>query len=176
MKLIVGLGNFGDEYSETFHNMGFMCVERLARRHDGVFKKHKCSSDTARITAGGESVLLAKPLTYMNNSGCAVAALKEYYDLTLDDILVVTDDLDLERGSIRYRPHGSGGTHNGMRDIVSRIGEGFARVRIGIGPKPSFIPLVDFVLSKPTNADMKKIDVALDDAVVRCEKWLEGEK
>lgn len=162
MKVVIGLGNFGDKYDRTFHNMGFMAIDRVAAELGIEIRRHKCSSLIGDGSINGKKFLLVKPQTYMNNSGAAAEAICDYYDVAPKDMLVLTDDLDLPKGKIRYRPHGSGGTHNGMRDIVYRIGEDFPRLRIGIGGRNELIPLVNYVLMRPSPDDFALIDPALD--------------
>lgn len=174
MKVVIGLGNFGDKYDRTFHNMGFMAVDRVAAELGIEIRRHKCSSLVGDGSAGGEKFLLVKPQTYMNNSGAAAEAICDYYDVEPKNVLVLTDDLDLPKGKVRYRPSGSGGTHNGMRDIVARIGEGFPRVRIGIGGRNEFIPLVNYVLMRPSPEEFDLIDPALELAKRKAIDFLEG--
>ncbi|MDE6402117.1 MAG: aminoacyl-tRNA hydrolase, partial [Clostridiales bacterium] len=142
MKLVVGLGNPVSEYRDTYHNIGFNAIDILAARLRApvfAFDK-KSNAELSDISAGGERVMLCKPQTYMNLSGNAVAYLARYYKIAPTDILVMYDDIDIAKGTIRARLNGSAGTHNGMRDIVSKLGgTEFARVRIGIGLKPNYM-------------------------------------
>ena len=145
MIIVVGLGNIGSEYENTYHNIGFMVVDKLAQILSTSFSLSKDKCMVAKGFYKGQSIILAKPTTYMNNSGQAVALLKKrYHD---GKIIVVVDDIDLPQGKIRFREHGSAGTHNGLRSIVSFIGQDFARVKVGIGRDES-LDLADFVLSK----------------------------
>ena len=175
MKLIVGLGNPGREYRETRHNVGFMVVDEIARRHGLTFamapsqvpdafvaKKFGAVGAGASATAS-PGVLLAKPLTFMNRSGTAVAALASYYRIEPADLLVVFDDVDLPFGKLRARASGSAGTHNGMRSIVQALGStGFPRLRVGIGRGDRRRDLADLVLSKfePGEADQLESIIA----------------
>ncbi|MCX4314324.1 MAG: aminoacyl-tRNA hydrolase, partial [Clostridia bacterium] len=135
MKLVVGLGNPGNEYKDTYHNVGFIALDRLASRlvaPDFAFDK-KSDSLLSDVVVCGEKVLLCKPQTFMNLSGDAVSRLSRYYKIAPRDILVMYDDIDIAIGTVRARESGSAGTHNGMRDIVGKLGStDFARVRIGI--------------------------------------------
>lgn len=147
MKMIFGLGNPGEKYALNYHNLGFMVIDILAERL-GVttFKKEK-NGLTATVFIGGEKTMLVKPLTFMNSSGDCVKPLVDYFDVPLSDILVIYDDIDIDKGGIRFRPHGSSGTHNGMRSIVSRLGsEDFPRLRVGSKNTNPAIPLIDYVL------------------------------
>ena len=149
MKLIVGLGNPGREYRDTRHNVGFMVADELLRRH-GLKWEWAPSQVPDTMTAkqyGAAPWLLAKPLTFMNRSGDALAALSRYYDVPGADTLVVVDDVDLAFGRLRARADGSAGTHNGLRSIVSRIGNDFCRLRLGVGRGDMRRDLADHVLS-----------------------------
>lgn len=134
MKLVVGLGNPGRQYERSRHNLGFRVVERLAARtHAGAFKT-QCEALVVRAQHGGEPALLAKPQTYMNNSGRSVAALLHYYKVPLEHLLVVVDDMDLALGKLRQRVEGSDGGHKGLRSIIGATGSrAFKRLRVGIG-------------------------------------------
>lgn len=145
MNIVVGLGNPDEKYKNTYHNVGFDAVDVLAKRLGLVFSKQKYKALVAEGMFDGEKIMLVKPLTYMNNSGECVALVKEKFkDARL---IVVVDDIDLPKGNIRYREHGSAGTHNGLRSIVSYIGQEFERIKVGIGRDIS-LDLADYVLSK----------------------------
>ena len=134
MKLIVGLGNPGAEYERTRHNVGWLVVEAFARKFRIDVAKHEKNSLTGTGRVAGGSVMVAKPLTYMNLSGDAVRLLVNAYLESTDDLMVVYDDIDLPLAKLRIRPSGSSGTHNGMRSIVQTLGtERFPRLRVGIG-------------------------------------------
>ena len=150
MKLIVGLGNPGREYRDTRHNVGFMVVDELARRHALTFAMAPSQVPDAFVAKrfGAPPVLLAKPLTFMNRSGDAVAALARYYDIAPADLLVVLDDVDLRFGRLRARARGSAGTHNGLRSVVDRLGTTeFPRLRLGVGRGDARRDLADHVLA-----------------------------
>jgi PTH1 family peptidyl-tRNA hydrolase len=149
MKLIVGLGNPGPEYRETRHNVGFKVADAIARRHGLSFAMAPSQVPETFVAKrfGGDPVMLAKPLTYMNRSGEAVAALARYYDVVPGDLLVVVDDIDLPFGRLRARARGSAGTHNGLRSVVGRIGTEFPRLRLGVGRGDARRDLADHVLS-----------------------------
>ena len=151
MKLIVGLGNPGREYRDTRHNVGFMVVDEIARRHGLNWAMAPSQVPDAFVVKkfGADPLLLAKPLTYMNRSGDAVAALSRYYDIAAADMLVVVDEVDLRFGRLRARAHGSGGTHNGLRSVVERLGStSFPRLRLGVGRGDARRDLADHVLAK----------------------------
>lgn len=149
MKLIVGLGNIGKEYEKTYHNIGFMCVDKTAEILGAEFSKEKFRSLIAEIKIGGEKIVLAKPETYMNLSGTAIKEMVDFYKSDYKDLLVLYDDYDLPLGSVRIRESGSAGTHNGMRNVIKELGtEEFPRIRVGFKPQGDIkIPLIDFVLS-----------------------------
>lgn len=175
MKIIVGLGNFGDEYAYTFHNMGFLAVECLADRLGVKISKRQCDALVGETNVGGEKVVIAQPLTYMNLSGVAVKKLLDYYKATPKDLLVIYDDIDLDRASTRKRVKGSGGTHNGMRNIIATIKtEEFARLRIGVGRPPVGMPLADFVLSNVPKGDRPAFVEAFEKTADDAELFIKG--
>lgn len=160
VKLIVGLGNPGREYRDTRHNAGFMVVDEIARRHDLTWAMAPAQVPDAFVVKkfGPEPVLLAKPVTYMNRSGEAVAALSRYYAVDPADLLVVVDDIDLPFGRLRSRPSGSAGTHNGLRSVVERLGPGFPRLRVGVGRGDARRDLADHVLAKFEPAEREQLE------------------
>ena len=160
MVIIVGLGNIGSRYSDTYHNVGFNVVDKLAKKLGVVFSKEKYEAMIGEGIYNGQKILLAKPTTFMNNSGEAVSLLKQKNKEAR--IIIVVDDIDLPVGKIRYRESGSAGTHNGLRSITSFIGQDFERVRVGIGRDESK-DLADFVLSKIE--DKGKFEKIYDQAV-----------
>lgn len=148
MKIIVGLGNPEEKYAKTFHNMGYLAVGDLAANLGVKFKRKECEAVTAESNVGGEKVIIARPVTYMNNSGRAVKQLLAKYKATPGDLVVIYDDYDLPKGHIRIRPSGSAGTHNGMRSVIAEINcSEFVRIRIGIRDEEVKIPIIDYVLS-----------------------------
>ena len=163
MKLIVGLGNPDNKYKNTFHNLGFMAVDKLAEKLNVEFSKNKCRALVAETKCGGEKVIIAKPQTYMNLSGESVVELVNFYKIDLKDVIVIYDDYDLTQGSLRIREKGSDGTHNGRRNIVEKLGSGnFARVRIGFKPIRNLeIPLINYVLSGISSEDKPIFDEAI---------------
>ena len=160
MKLIVGLGNPGREYRETRHNVGFRVVDEIARRHDLTFAMAPSQVPDAFVVKkfGAQPLLLAKPLTFMNRSGDAVAALSRYYDVEPVDLLVVVDDIDIPFGRLRTRASGSAGTHNGLRSVVERLGTQFPRLRVGVGRGDARRDLADHVLAKFEPAEREQLE------------------
>lgn len=137
MKLLVGLGNPGKAYALHRHNVGFRCLNRLARRYGIPFSRKQAQALVGRGLIGGEEVLVAKPQTFMNRSGEAVALLVRQLSLPLPELLVIYDDLDLPLGELRLRPRGSAGGHRGMASVIAHLGsQDFPRLRIGIGRPP----------------------------------------
>jgi PTH1 family peptidyl-tRNA hydrolase len=134
MKLIVGLGNPGKTYAHNRHNIGFRCLNHLARLHSIQVKKHQCQSQTGSGRIAGGEVLLAKPKTFVNLSGEAVGPLMRRYKIKANDLIVIYDDLDLPLGKLRLRPGGSAGGHKGIKSIISALGSNdFCRIKVGIG-------------------------------------------
>lgn len=164
MIIIVGLGNPDAKYSHTYHNIGFDVVKAFADKHGISISKSKYKALVGEGNLNGEKVICAFPQTYMNLSGESVVMLKEKFKDAR--ILVVVDDVDLPVGTIRYREHGSAGTHNGLRSIVSHIGQEFERLKIGIGREEGK-DLADFVLSK---YDEKTFSPIIDRAVREIEE------
>ena len=148
-KLLVGLGNPGDKYFETKHNVGFMLIDQLAKKQNVTFTHDKIFQvDLASFFLNGEKIYLVKPTTFMNESGKAVHALLTYYGLDIEDLLIIYDDLDMEVGKIRLRAKGSAGGHNGIKSIIQHIGtQTFNRVKIGIGRPKNGMSVVHHVLS-----------------------------
>ena len=151
LKMIVGLGNPGPQYSRNRHNIGFQCVDLLARRHTLSLDKLQMRAMTGSgyILTGGlrQKVLLVRPLTYMNASGDGVAPLARYFQVDASDLLVIHDDLDLASGKLRLRANGSSGGQNGIKSIIDRLGTpDFARARVGIGRPPGRMDPADYVL------------------------------
>jgi PTH1 family peptidyl-tRNA hydrolase len=147
---MVALGNPGPEYQLSRHNVGFWLADRLAAESGGRFRpERRLGGDLARITVSGHEIRLLKPMTFMNQSGGPVSAFCAYFRIPPESVLVVHDDLDLPAGSLRLKRGGGHGGHNGLRDIISRCGSGFMRLRIGIGRPPPGVDPVDYVLSRP---------------------------
>ncbi len=163
MYIIVGLGNPGEKYKYTKHNVGFMTVDYLAAQHGISVSKIKHKALIGEGNIAGERVVLAKPQTYMNLSGESVIELVNWYKTDLCKLIVIYDDIDLAIGRLRIRPGGSSGTHNGMRSIIHLLGkQEFPRVRIGIGGKPDYMDLGDYVIS-----NFKKEDIEVMAEVVK---------
>lgn len=176
IKLIVGLANPGAEYAATRHNAGAWYVDLLAERFRQSLKEEsKFFGYTARINMAGNDVRLLVPTTFMNLSGKAVAAMATFYRIAPDEILVAHDELDLLPGSAKFKLGGGHGGHNGLKDIISKLGNnpGFYRLRIGIGHPGDKNKVVGFVLGKPPASELSLIDSAIDEAERCTEIWLQ---
>jgi len=167
VDLIVGLGNPGPEYEHTRHNAGFWFVDAVARAQGTPFRmEKKFHGEVARFYAGGHDIWLLKPDTFMNNSGQAVQALANFYKIDLAHILVAHDDLDLPPGAARLKLGGGHGGHNGLRDIISKMGgNGFQRLRLGIGHPGDKNKVTGHVLKKTSTDDQVEIGRAIEQAI-----------
>lgn len=173
--LIVGLGNVGSDYELTRHNLGFMVVEAIAKRLNLSFKKERSrQAHVAQTMRGEEKIYLALPTTYMNRSGDAVRSLVAYYKIPLDNLLVISDDIALEFGAMRLRAEGSSGGQKGLKSIENSLGtQKFARLRVGIGDRQHG-DLADYVLSRFSADEQKRLPELLTDCEAMVDKWLEG--
>jgi len=172
MKLIVGLGNPGRRYQGTRHNIGARVIDTLARRHH-VALREEGWADVGALTLDGARVLLARPQTYVNVSGTAVADLRRRHRLPLENLLVAFDDLDLPVGQIRLRAKGGHGGHNGMRSIIEALGsEEFARLRVGIARPPEGVDPADYVLSRFSKEEQAQLDEAVERAADAVEAFV----
>jgi PTH1 family peptidyl-tRNA hydrolase len=162
LKLIVGLGNPGPEYAATRHNAGFQLVDELARRHGGSLRHEpRHQADLARVRIGAEDLWLIKPMTYMNRSGGPAQSVASFYKVPPEGVLVAYDELDFPPGTVRLKQGGGAGGHNGMRDLIARIGEGFFRLRIGIGHPGDKAAVHSYVLGRPPVGDARLIEEAI---------------
>ncbi|MGD8999187.1 MAG: aminoacyl-tRNA hydrolase [Granulosicoccaceae bacterium] len=178
IALIVGLGNPGADYEATRHNAGFWFVDELARISGASFRAdNKFHGEVAKVNLHGEAVWLLKPTTYMNRSGQAVSALARYYKLAPEQILVAHDELDFPAGQVKLKRGGGHAGHNGLRDIISALGnqKNFWRLRIGIDHPGNAKDVSDYVLARPSRADRDAIERAIDDAVRALPAMLEGD-
>jgi len=165
VKLIVGLGNPGERYESARHNLGFLILDRVAARHGIALRKKLHVALVGSGSIEGEKIALAKPQTYMNRSGAAVAGLMQEFGIGMDDLVVITDDLDLPFGRIRIRPSGSAGGHRGLQSISESLaGAPFCRVRVGIGRPPEGIEAADYVLEPFTAAELERLTEIVDRA------------
>lgn len=177
MFLIVGLGNPEVKYEKTFHNLGFLAAGDCAALLGVKFKKKECEASVAEGYLGGEKVIIARPLTYMNASGRAVKQLVNKYKVSPENLVVLYDDYDLPKGSVRIRPSGSAGTHNGMRSVIAELGfSGFPRIRMGIRDPLSEIPILNYVLSEIKKEDYDLFASATRRAAEAAVSLARGEK
>jgi PTH1 family peptidyl-tRNA hydrolase len=161
LKVIVGLGNPGQEYSDTRHNLGFTVAEEIARRHGVKFRNSsKWKARTAKIVDIGDGLLLAQPMTFMNLSGWAVRDIAAFHKLAPADVLVVVDDADLPLGRLRIRAKGSAGGHNGLKSIIHELGtDAFPRLRIGVGRQAG--ELKSHVLGRFSDEEQAHVDASV---------------
>ena len=163
--LIVGLGNPGQKYEHTRHNMGFLTVDLLAEQLNVKLNKVKFKSAYNIVRFGGQKCLVMKPQTYMNSSGESIRAAADYYKVDPEDILIVYDDISLAPGQLRIRAKGSAGGHNGIKSIIAHLGtQEFPRVKVGVGEKPSRMDLADYVLGHFSKEEQATMDDAVKEA------------
>jgi len=163
--LIVGLGNPGQTYAQTRHNVGFFVADHLATRTGSKWKAHKARADVAETHLAGQRVVLAKPRSYMNESGGPVSALVGYYKVDLENVIVIHDELDIEFGALRLKLGGGDSGHNGLKSIRQSTGSGdFLRVRFGIGRPPGRMDPAAFVLKPFASSERKEVEVLVDRA------------
>jgi PTH1 family peptidyl-tRNA hydrolase len=174
MKLIVGLGNPGREHRETRHNVGFMVVEEIARRHGigWAVGPSQIAETLVGKKFGAEPLMLAKPLTYMNLSGDAVAGLTRYFDIAHEDLFVVVDEAALPFGKLRARARGSAGGHNGLKSVIERLGTTeFSRLRLGVGRGDGRRDLADHVLAKFEKGEQADLETLITKAADAAEMF-----
>ena len=174
MYLIVGLGNPGEKYEETRHNVGFMVADELGERGKFPIQRLKYHALTNTAVIGGQGALVMKPTTYMNLSGEAVGEAARFYKIAPDHVLVISDDVDLPLGKLRLRTGGSAGGHNGLKSIIQHLGsDQFPRLKVGVGgkPRPDY-DMADWVLSRLQGEDKKVMDEAVQRAADAVECFL----
>ena len=162
VKLIIGLGNPGKPYEHTRHNIGFDVIDALASKWGAPLNQSKFNGMYASVHRPEGKVILVKPLTYMNLSGECVRPLMDYFDIEVEDILVIYDDLDLETGKLRLRQKGSAGGHNGIKSLIQHLGtQEFDRIRVGVSRPPAGMKVADYVLSKFSKDDQPVVEDAI---------------
>lgn len=165
--LVVGLGNPGERYAGTRHNAGAMVLAELAHRAGATLSAHKARAAVAetRMSPGAPRLVLAQPMSYMNTSGGPVSALLKYYDLGLENLVVVHDEIDLPFGVVKLKSGGGEGGHNGLRDITKALGtKDYIRVRVGVGRPPGRMDTADYVLKRFSGAETKELPLVTGDA------------
>jgi len=176
--LLVGLGNPGKEYDLTRHNIGFMCIDdfvsKTSEMEDWMVKKNlKCQLSSGQI--GDARVIAIKPTTFMNLSGEAVQAVASFYKINPENIAVIHDELDIDFGQIRLRIGGSSAGHNGIKSVTQQLGEGYGRIRVGVGPKkPAKIDSTDFVLQKFSTEEQKQLPNLIKEVNAILSEYLYG--
>lgn len=173
MKLIVGLGNPGKRFEGTRHNVGAEIVSAYADNQHIVINRTSLKSEWGRANIAGEPVIVARPVTYMNLSGEAVLALKQYFKIELNDILIVSDDFSLPLGKLRFRAKGSAGGHNGLKSIINSLGTNeFQRLKAGIDGPPSVMAVSDYVLGRFRAEDNDMLNDMMNHAVKAIACWV----
>ena len=176
IRLIVGLGNPGPEYDQTRHNAGFWFVDELARRFGGQFRREsKFAGEACRIQVAGEELWLLKPQTFMNRSGQSLKLMTAFYKLSIEEVLVAHDEIDLPPGTTRLKKGGGHGGHNGLRDIMAQQGKDFWRLRIGVGHPGSKEQVANYVLARPGREEDQFIRQDIDAAADLIELIVRGE-
>lgn len=176
MRLIVGLRNPGADYQQTRHNLGLEVVETLSRRHGSHFRRGplRVRSELVEIGAGSEKLVLAAPLSFMNEAGGPVRAVLQYLKIAYDDLLVVHDDIDLGFGRLRLQVGGGSGGHNGIRSVERSLGtREFSRLKMGVGRPPERMDPAAFVLQRFSKSERPEIELVIEDAADVVEKWVE---
>jgi PTH1 family peptidyl-tRNA hydrolase len=176
IRIIAGLGNPEDRYERTLHNAGFWFVDALARKYGGSFRyEKKFDADCSRIKLQGEEVWLVKPQSYMNNSGQPVRGLLDYYRLSVDELLVAHDEIDLPPGTTRLKEGGGHGGHNGLRDIIQHCGPDFLRLRLGVGHPGERHQVTGYVLKRGSSDTEAAIKRDIDDAMAVMPELVDGD-
>jgi PTH1 family peptidyl-tRNA hydrolase len=170
VKLIVGLGNPGPKYAGTRHNVGFAVIDEAARRESVAFETAPADALMARVRS--RDLLLAKPMTYMNESGQAIGDLLRYFKIDVADLLVVVDEVQLPLGKLRARARGSAGGHNGLKSVVQYVGEEFARLRLGVGRGDARRDLADHVLARFEKDEAADVERMIERATDASETFL----
>jgi PTH1 family peptidyl-tRNA hydrolase len=162
LRLIVGLGNPGTEYARTRHNAGFQFADELARRHGAIFRSEpRHRAELARARVAEADLWLLKPMSYMNHSGDPVRSVATFYKIPVHSILVAYDELDFPAGVVRLKQGGGAAGHNGARDVIGQMGEGFWRLRIGIGHPSDRALVLDYVLGRPNASEAQLLQEAI---------------
>ena len=176
IRIIAGLGNPEDRYERTLHNAGFWFVDALARKYGGSFKhEKKFDADSCRVKMHGEDVWLVKPQSYMNNSGQPIRGLLDYYRLSVTELLVAHDEIDLPPGTVRLKEGGGHGGHNGLRDILRHCGADFLRLRLGVGHPGDKDQVTNYVLKRASSDVEAAIERNIDDAMVVMPELVDGD-
>jgi PTH1 family peptidyl-tRNA hydrolase len=174
VKLFVGLGNPGKQYEQTRHNIGFMVIDELSRQFNIPLDQSKHKGLYGIGFYKGEKVLLLKPMTYMNLSGESIRAIADYYQIDIENIVIIYDDLDLPVGKIRLRQKGSAGGHNGIKSTIAHLGtQEFNRIRLGIKRPPAGMKVPDYVLGRFSQEEQVEVIDAVKKGAAACDLWLD---
>lgn len=177
MKCIVGLGNIGKRFELTRHNIGFEVIDYILEQNQFKLDKQKFKGAYTIERLNGEKVLLIEPMTMMNLSGEAVGPLMEYYNVDIEDLLVLYDDLDLEQGHIRLRQKGSAGGHNGMKSLIQHLGtDQFKRIRIGVGRPTNEMSVPDYVLQRFSKEEMMTMERVIEQSANAVEAFVSSSR
>src|SRR3989338_5581485 len=174
MKLIVGLGNPGLRYRNTRHNIGFKAIKLLAKKHKIKINKNEFGAKCGHGAVNNHKVILAMPQKFMNLSGGPLKALADYYRIKREDLLVVSDDVNIMFGALRLRREGSAGGHKGLKSVIENLGGAdFARLRIGVGKEGLRGDITEFVLGEFTKEERQALPEVVQEAAANCENWIE---
>ena len=177
MKLICTLGNIGEKYVHTRHNMGFMFADLISQKTGGEFKlNEKLYAYVMKTLINNEEIMVIKPITLMNNSGQALRAVMQFYKILKKDILIVYDDISLDLGYIRFRAKGSAGGHNGIKSVIKWLSnkDDFDRLKLGVGPQPPYMPSEKFVMNNFSYQELEIVKEVAQKAYEAVEIWLEN--
>lgn len=175
MKIIICLGNPGTQYKLNRHNIGFLMADFLTKKYDGSSPKSECKSLTSKMLINNKKCLVVKPQTFMNLSGEAVQKISSFYKTSLNNILIIYDDIEIKFGYIRFRIKGSAGTHNGMKSIIEQLNHTeIPRLRMGVGPIPEHLDIKQFVLSDFNQTENEKLNNLFEKSSLSIENWING--
>ena len=176
MKIVVGLGNPGEKYNKTRHNVGWFFLDYISEVYGIEVQKNNCDALVGEKNIDGEKIIFAKPMTFMNLSGNAVQKLKNWYKVEDKDIMILFDDIDIPFGTFRYREKGSGGSHNGMKDVVQKLGtQEIQRIRVGLGGlKHEKQDMVDFVLQRFSKEELAKLEEVFAEASKQVDEFIKS--
>jgi PTH1 family peptidyl-tRNA hydrolase len=175
MKLVVGLGNPGSRYVGTRHNIGFDVVRELARRYMADAPRIKFEAEFCDVHVAGTKVMLVTPLTYMNLSGRSIRQFVDFFDVELEDLTVICDDINLDAGQLRWRKKGSAGGQNGLKSTIEHLGtQVFSRLRIGVGRPPGRMDAAAFVLSKFRDVELETMELSIVSAADSIDLWIKS--
>jgi len=173
VNLLLGIGNIGEKYAGTRHNAGFMIARKFVEKHNGQSVKKFKHSQVWECEVLGKKIAVCQPNTYVNLSGIAAKELFEFYSITEENMLVAVDDFNLNLATMRFRQNGSDGGHNGLKSLLENCPKNFARLRFGIGPLPKETSIIDFVLGKFSEEELKVVNEKLEMAVEAIESYFE---